>query len=45
MKLHLHIPQDNVIFKVKNATSQNATFVTLIFLKKIRIYGSPVHRL
>jgi len=33
MKLHLHIPQENRTFRVKNATPQNATFVTLIFLK------------
>ena len=33
MNLHLHIPQGNRILRVKNATSQNATFVTPIILK------------
>jgi hypothetical protein len=33
MNLYLHISQTILLFKEKNATSQSATFVTLIFLK------------
>jgi hypothetical protein len=37
MNLHLHIPQENRNFRVKNVTPLNATFVTVIFIKKIGI--------
>jgi len=45
MNLYLHIPQENRILRVKNATSHSATVVTLIFLKKFELYGSSAHRL
>jgi len=44
IKLYLHIPQENKTFKVKNATTHSAIFVTLI-LKIIGKYGNSVHRL